>query len=116
MSVFITSDHFLSSLCLRIQESRCRGPHQIGVLYLTEHHVPAQGAGNIAAAQPLQLAPEQVSFIEGRALRHDTGVAVDVLPSHDRWFGMTYRQDRETVAAELRQLHDRGIYPRQLWD
>ena len=43
-------------------------------------------------------------------------LAVDVLPSHDRWFGMTYRQDRETVAAELRQLHDRGIYPRQLWD
>ena len=41
---------------------------------------------------------------------------VDVLPSHDRWFGMTYRQDRETVAAELRQLHAQGVYPRKLWD
>jgi NDP-sugar pyrophosphorylase family protein len=36
---------------------------------------------------------------------------VSVLQSNDKWFGMTYRQDREVVAAELRRLHDRGDYP-----
>ena len=34
---------------------------------------------------------------------------VSVLHSADRWFGMTYQQDRETVAAELRRLGMRVI-------
>ena len=39
---------------------------------------------------------------------------VSVLKSADRWFGMTYQQDRETVAAELRRLHAEGAYPESL--
>ncbi len=39
---------------------------------------------------------------------------VSVLHSADKWFGMTYREDREVVAAELRKLHDRGEYPADL--
>lgn len=44
------------------------------------------------------------------------GLEVDVLPSADRWFGMTYREDREIVARELRQLHREGAYPESLRD
>jgi len=40
---------------------------------------------------------------------------VEVLSSADRWFGMTYRQDRERVAEELRRLHQSGVYPQRLW-
>ena len=39
---------------------------------------------------------------------------VSVLRSADRWFGMTYQEDRETVAAELRRLHEEGAYPESL--
>ena len=39
---------------------------------------------------------------------------VSVLHSSDCWFGMTYQQDRETVAAELRRLHEEGAYPGSL--
>ena len=39
---------------------------------------------------------------------------VSVLRSTDCWFGMTYQQDRETVAAELRRLHEEGVYPESL--
>ena len=39
---------------------------------------------------------------------------VSVLHSADRWFGMTYQQDRETVAAELRRLHEEDAYPESL--
>lgn len=39
---------------------------------------------------------------------------VSVLHSADRWFGMTYHEDRETVAAELRRLHETGVYPARL--
>ncbi len=39
---------------------------------------------------------------------------VDVLRSADRWFGMTYQEDRALVAGELRRLHGEGIYPESL--
>lgn len=44
------------------------------------------------------------------------GLRVEVLRSADRWFGMTYQQDRETVAGELRKLHRLGAYPESLRD
>ena len=36
---------------------------------------------------------------------------VKVLHSADRWFGMTYQEDRKIVAEELRKLHETGFYP-----
>lgn len=39
---------------------------------------------------------------------------VSVLSSADRWFGMTYQQDREVVAEELKKLHAAGAYPEDL--
>lgn len=39
---------------------------------------------------------------------------VSVLRSADKWFGMTYREDRESVAEELRKLHRAGAYPEDL--
>ena len=36
---------------------------------------------------------------------------VKVLSSADRWFGMTYQEDRAAVTEELRQLHEKGVYP-----
>ena len=39
---------------------------------------------------------------------------VSVLQSVDQWFGMTYQEDRPTVAAALKALHSAGIYPQSL--
>lgn len=36
---------------------------------------------------------------------------VSVLHSDAKWFGMTYHEDREMVAAALRRLHEAGVYP-----
>ena len=36
---------------------------------------------------------------------------VSVLHSADRWFGMTYHEDRVNVANELKRLHENGTYP-----
>ena len=38
-------------------------------------------------------------------------ISVKVLQSGDKWFGMTYAADRPIVSAELKQLHEAGIYP-----
>ena len=39
---------------------------------------------------------------------------VSVLHSADKWFGMTYQQDRAVVAEELQKLHQQGDYPESL--
>lgn len=36
---------------------------------------------------------------------------VQVLPADGRWFGMTYQEDRRTVAQELQKYHQCGVYP-----
>lgn len=42
-------------------------------------------------------------------------VKIPVLPTDARWFGMTYREDREEVGAKLRALTDNGSYPSPIW-
>lgn len=41
---------------------------------------------------------------------------IKILPSHDRWFGVTYKEDREAVVNALQSLKDKGLYPEKLWD
>ncbi|HIW40292.1 MAG TPA: nucleotidyltransferase [Candidatus Eubacterium pullicola] len=38
-----------------------------------------------------------------------------VLTSSDRWYGVTYREDKENVMNALQSLKDKGIYPDVLW-
>ncbi len=40
---------------------------------------------------------------------------VKVLPTRDQWFGVTYKEDRPRVMAELEKLVAGGEYPRSLW-
>jgi NDP-sugar pyrophosphorylase family protein len=40
---------------------------------------------------------------------------VRVLETPDRWFGVTYREDREAAAQKLRALVAAGAYPADLW-
>ncbi len=48
-------------------------------------------------------------------LLKDKKVSVEVLPTADKWFGVTYREDRDAVAESLADLADRGLYTRPLF-
>ncbi len=41
--------------------------------------------------------------------------AVQVLETHDKWFGVTYAEDKQTVVDAFQALHDAGVYPDQLF-
>ena len=41
---------------------------------------------------------------------------VRVLPSKDRWYGMTYKEDKPLVTAALQSMKDKGLYPDKLWN
>ena len=43
-------------------------------------------------------------------------IEVSVLHSKDKWFGMTYHEDRALVAEDLKALHAAGVYPPSLRD
>lgn len=42
--------------------------------------------------------------------------SVAVLQSTDRWYGMTYKEDKETVVSAIQKLKDDGVYPAKLWE
>ncbi len=41
---------------------------------------------------------------------------VKVLESHDKWFGVTYKKDKEFVVVALQNLINSGVYPEKLFD
>lgn len=41
---------------------------------------------------------------------------VTVLKSRDRWYGVTYREDKPVVVKAIQDLKDQGLYPQNLWD
>ncbi len=40
---------------------------------------------------------------------------VKVLPTGEKWFGVTYPEDRPFVQSAIRDLIQRGVYPENLW-
>ena len=48
-------------------------------------------------------------------LAREKKAKVRVLTTEERWFGVTYQEDRPWVQASLRQLIKEGKYPEKLW-
>ena len=41
---------------------------------------------------------------------------VKVLKSMDKWYGVTYKEDKPFVVAAIQSLKDQGLYPQKLWE
>lgn len=54
-------------------------------------------------------------FIVAEQLQENK-VAVGVIPTTSQWFGLTYSQDKEAALKTLKDLHNAGTYPAQLWN
>ncbi len=48
------------------------------------------------------------------SLMHSGEMAVQVLKTDAQWFGVTYKEDKPAVQADLRALHESGVYPASL--
>lgn len=42
--------------------------------------------------------------------------SVEILHSPDRWFGVTYKEDKPLVVATIEEMKRARIYPRILWE
>lgn len=56
------------------------------------------------------LIPVEVS----RYLSKDL-VKVKVLETTSKWFGITYKDDKELLVSKINELIKKGEYPRNLW-
>ena len=45
----------------------------------------------------------------------DGRASVRVLNSPDRWFGVTYKEDKPSVIQAIHDLREKGLYPHTLW-
>lgn len=45
----------------------------------------------------------------------DGSASVRVLPCEESWYGVTYREDLDSVRAAIRRMKDEGIYEKELW-
>ena len=58
------------------------------------------------------LKKECVLPVEIDKLMRTDGLTVEVLYTNAVWFGVTYLEDKDYVAAELCKLHEQGVYPK----
>lgn len=50
------------------------------------------------------------------ALLAEDRAAVAVLESEDKWYGVTYKEDKPVVVAAVQEMKDAGLYPQKLWE
>ncbi len=66
-----------------------------------------KNAGNPAAEFYIPFAMNEVI--------HQGAARVKVLHTPEKWFGVTYKEDRAMVMNSLRSLVEKGLYPPDLW-
>ena len=49
-------------------------------------------------------------------LLEENRATVAVLESEDKWYGVTYKEDKPVVVAAIQALKDAGVYPQRLWE
>ena len=53
-------------------------------------------------------------FVVSSLLAEDCAT-VTVLTSQDKWYGVTYKEDKAVVMDAMQSMKDKGIYPEQVW-
>ncbi len=53
--------------------------------------------------------------IEVGRMVNEKKASVKVLSSADKWFGVTYKEDKPFVMESIQKLKEQGVYPEKLW-
>lgn len=49
-------------------------------------------------------------------LIEENKVCVNVLKTSAKWYGLTFREDKDNVVSSIKALADEGQYPLNLWE
>ena len=76
---------------------------------LPDAEVHSEGFRQTREARRSALVEDYVELIAD--LIEDGKAQVKMLHSHDKWYGVTYREDKPGVVAALARLTAEGVYP-----
>ena len=68
----------------------------------------------LKALTPDQIKAECLLPVMVNDFLSEGSLTVEAKPSHDKWFGITYKEDKADVEEKLRKLHADGAYPENL--
>ncbi|MDD4074850.1 MAG: nucleotidyltransferase [Eubacteriales bacterium] len=74
-----------------------------------DRRIQTELAGNPLKFEALLPTDVQACISEGKG-------TVKVLPTVDKWFGVTYPEDKPSVMASIAALKQKGVYPEKLWE
>ncbi len=69
----------------------------------------------LSSLEPEDLKSEYLLPTVVDQMIHEGAAQVKVLESHDKWFGVTYKEDKEFVVQSIRRLVETGVYPKTLF-
>ena len=49
-------------------------------------------------------------------LLEEKKATVEVLKSTDKWYGVTYKEDKQFVVDAIKKMKEEGLYPKHLWE
>ena len=49
-------------------------------------------------------------------LHKEKRATVEVMESAEKWYGVTYKEDKPVVVAAIQRMKDEGLYPQHLWE
>ncbi|MBQ6576043.1 MAG: nucleotidyltransferase [Lachnospiraceae bacterium] len=64
--------------------------------------------------QNIEKAECYLPFVVDGMIKKKTA-KVKVLSSPDKWFGVTYKEDKDYVRGQIAELKQKGVYPKSLW-
>lgn len=70
----------------------------------------------LAALAPHELKKECLLPTMMGDLTESGDISISVLSTSDKWFGLTYKEDKPLAVEALTKLHESGIYPPTLWN
>ncbi len=79
--------------------------------YLNTHFIDFLKDDRLDPLKKEYLLPSVVDKMIGEGI-----ISVEVLPVNDRWFGLTYAEDKPMVVEKLGEMIEKGIYPSNLWE
>lgn len=83
-----------------------------GILQAIEQNFPAFLEENVSR-NPLKA--EMYIPMEVDRLLKAGKATVDVIPSPDKWYGVTYQEDKPDVVQAMHRMTEDGLYPEKLW-
>ena len=47
---------------------------------------------------------------------HEEGFRMKVINTTEKWYGLTYKEDKDILVKEINKLIEKEIYPSKLWN